>query len=774
MLRPSSRSSAHGARREIDAVAMLTVYLVLLLAIPSGLTISVLGSLGRPSLMWGLVLMAWWIVSRLQSRTTAEAAVSQPVRFAVVAFLVIVLVSYAAAILRGQPDDQLSPALTAIVRLVSWMGVLLVVIDGIRTMKDLTTMVRRIGVGAGLLAALGLLQFLTGQALVDFFASIPGLSMAGGLGERAGVIRSSGTAIHPLEYATALNAALPLVIAGAISGGFRRRRSRRALWWWLPVALISISSLVAVSRSAIIGLIFAIVLMIPAIPRRYLPVTLGIGFVIAFVVFAATPGLLTTTIELFTGVASDPSTLSRTTALERVPEFMAVSPLIGSGFGLFLPRYYIFDNQWVLIAIELGVFGLVAFAGIFATAIWSALLAKRSGEPGARLLGHTLAVSMITVAILFAFFDGLSFPIAGGMLFLLAGLCGSVGAITRPEPAESVSRPEGSPAPRPDKSRRTPVVVAKALVSTGSTTPTNRAVPTDVAAVVVTYNSRQYVEALLDSLPDAFGQVRYSVVIVDNGSTDGTLELLERRSDCTLVRSTNDGFAAGINRAVRSSPDAPAILILNPDATVDRDAVPRMLACLGRPGVGIVAPRVREEDGRLSPTIRRGPTLGRVGGLSFTGLAAFTERIEKPREYESEHEVDWAVGAILLVDRQCFDALDGFDESYFLYSEETDFSLRARDAGWATVYTPNAEAMHVGGGSGESAATHTMQMLNRVRLYRRHVSERRAWLYFCMVILVELRRAILGQRTSWPTLRAMLRPSLRPPQLGASTSLVPK
>ena len=299
-------------------------------------------------------------------------------------------------------------------------------------------------------------------------------------------------------------------------------------------------------------------------------------------------------------------------------------------------------------------------------------------------------------------------------------------------------------------------------------------VPVDVAAVVVTYNSRRHVGALLDSLPDAFGSLTYSVVVVDNGSTDETLDLLALRSDCDVVRSTNDGYAAGINRAVRASPDASAILILNPDATLDPDAVPRMLESLRRPGVGIVAPRVREEDGRLSPTLRRGPTLGRVGGLSFTGLAAFAERIENPREYVSEHEVDWAVGAILLVDRRCFDALEGFDESYFLYSEETDFSLRARDAGWATVYTPHAGGMHVGGGSGESAATHTMQMLNRVRLYRRRAGERRAWLYFGMTVFVEFRRALFGRRGSWITLRALLRPSLRPPQLGASTALLPR
>ena len=296
----------------------------------------------------------------------------------------------------------------------------------------------------------------------------------------------------------------------------------------------------------------------------------------------------------------------------------------------------------------------------------------------------------------------------------------------------------------------------------------------DVAAVVVTYNSTRHVAALLDSLPDAFGGLTYSVVVVDNGSTDGTPDLLAGRSDCIVVQAANDGYAAGINRAVLASPDAPTVLILNPDATIDPDAVPRMLEVLRRrPGAGIVAPRVREEDGSLSPPLRRGPTLGRVGGLSFTRLAVFAERIETPGDYAVEHEVDWAVGAILLVDRRCFDALDGLDESYFLYSEETDFSLRARDAGWTTVYTPSAGAMHVGGGSGESATTHTMQMLNRVRIYRRRTGDRRAWIYFGMTVLVEVRRAVLGDRRSWTTVRALLRPSLRPPQLGSNTRFLP-
>ena len=436
---PSSRSPAASRRpptqerREVDAVLMLTVYLVLLLAIPSGVTITVLGTLGRPPLMWGLILLAWWAVSRLQAQTGEARPLRQPVRFAFVAFAVVVLVSFAAAMLRGQPDDQVSPALTALIRLLSWAGVLLVAVDGIRTMSDLATIVRRIGIGAGLLATLGLVQFITGEALVDFFGTIPGLSLAGGIGERAGVIRSSGTAIHPLEYATALNAALPLVIATAISNGFYGRQFNRGLRWWVPVVLISVSSLVAVSRSAIIGFVVAIILMIPAVPRRFRAAAIAAGAAGGFAVYAAVPGLLSTTIRLFATAADDPSTQSRASGLGRVPEFMANSPVIGSGFGLFLPRYYIFDNQWVLIAIELGILGIIAFAGIFVTGIGSALQARRSTQLEIRTLGHALAASMFMIAVLFAFFDGLSFPIAGGMFFLIAGLCGSIRTVAHEE-----------------------------------------------------------------------------------------------------------------------------------------------------------------------------------------------------------------------------------------------------------------------------------------------------------------------------------------------------
>ena len=428
---PASMHRSIASRRGADAVAMLTVYLVLLFAIPSSVTISALGSLGRPSMLWGIVMLGWWAISRLQARDVDVRPVTQPVRMFFIVLFVIALVSFAAAMLRGQPEDQISPAYTALIRLLSWAGVLFVTIDGVRTRDNLSRLVRRIAMGAGFLALLGIVQFISGQPIVDVFGTIPGLS--GGdvdIAARGGLARAPGTATHPLEFATALNASLPLIIAAAISHGFRTGRKTHALRWWVPVGLVSITALLGVSRSAIIGFALAIVSMVPVLPRRSRGLVIVGGVVISAVLVAAVPGLFKTRMTVFTGAGSDPSTQSRTNGLDRAPEFIGASPAFGAGFGTFLPRYYIFDNQWVLIAVELGLLGLAAFVALFAAAIWSALSARRmSTDPDTRLLGYALAASIVTVAVLFAFFDGLSFPISGGLLFMLLGLCASIRTI---------------------------------------------------------------------------------------------------------------------------------------------------------------------------------------------------------------------------------------------------------------------------------------------------------------------------------------------------------
>lgn len=295
----------------------------------------------------------------------------------------------------------------------------------------------------------------------------------------------------------------------------------------------------------------------------------------------------------------------------------------------------------------------------------------------------------------------------------------------------------------------------------------------DVAVVIVTYNSAQVVGQLLDSLPQALGGLSADVVVVDNGSQDSTCELLEARSDCRVVRSVNLGYAAGINRGVREAGRAPMVLVLNPDVVLAEGCVTRLAAALALPRTAVVAPRVLDADGSLQYSLRRESSILRSIGLNFTRWPVFSEYVGREQDYDLAHTVDWALGAVLLFSRKCFDDLGGWDETFFLYSEETDFSLRARDRGWLTRYEPTAVASHIGGASGRSDSTHAMLIVNRVRLYRRRHGAAASWLYYAVNIASELSWALRGHRESRASVRALLKPSSRPAQLGCSSSLMP-
>jgi N-acetylglucosaminyl-diphospho-decaprenol L-rhamnosyltransferase len=295
----------------------------------------------------------------------------------------------------------------------------------------------------------------------------------------------------------------------------------------------------------------------------------------------------------------------------------------------------------------------------------------------------------------------------------------------------------------------------------------------DLDVVIVTYGSAAVIGDLLDSLPAALDGLTADVVVVDNGSTDGTVELVEARGDCRLVRSTNVGYAGGINRGVREAVPAEAILFLNPDVRLHAGAVPPLVEALREPDTGIVAPQVRSPTGALEPSLRREPTVLRALGLTRTGKPALSEYVDDPREYAEGHPVDWALGAVLLISRKCFDAVGGLDESFFLYSEETDLCLRARDAGWLTRYEPRSVAMHIGGASGRNNKTHAMQIINRVRLFRRRNGAAAAWVYFWLTVASELSWWARGHRQSRHAVTALLRPARRPPELGCSRRLMP-
>jgi N-acetylglucosaminyl-diphospho-decaprenol L-rhamnosyltransferase len=293
-----------------------------------------------------------------------------------------------------------------------------------------------------------------------------------------------------------------------------------------------------------------------------------------------------------------------------------------------------------------------------------------------------------------------------------------------------------------------------------------RGEPERVTVVVVTFNSADVVPGLLASLSAGLGALDWTLVVVDNGSRDGTVELVQTNApDALLVRSgRNGGYAAGINLGVAQVADRTSVLVLNPDVRLEPGCVPELVAALRRTGAGIVVPRLDDARGRLILSRRREPTLRRALADALLGaeragrIAALGEVISDPDDYEDEVPTDWAEGSAQLVSARCWATVGPWDESYFLYSEETDFALRARDAGFATYFVPTARAVHLEGGSAGNPALWRLLVVNRLRLYgRRHGAVATAC-FWGVLVAREASRAALGKSTSRAAFRALVSP----------------
>ena len=186
----------------------------------------------------------------------------------------------------------------------------------------------------------------------------------------------------------------------------------------------------------------------------------------------------------------------------------------------------------------------------------------------------------------------------------------------------------------------------------------------------------------------------------------------------------NGGYAAGINLGARHAAPGDDLLVLNPDTRVGAGAVEALVATLAAPRTGIAVPRLVQPDGSTASSQRRAPTVLRALGEAVLGgeragrIAVLGELVVDPARYAVAGVVVWASGAAMLVDRRCHEALDGWDESFFLYAEETDLCLRAADLGWATRYTPEAVVHHIGG-HGERTPLRELMIVNKAVLYRR-------------------------------------------------------
>jgi GT2 family glycosyltransferase len=287
-----------------------------------------------------------------------------------------------------------------------------------------------------------------------------------------------------------------------------------------------------------------------------------------------------------------------------------------------------------------------------------------------------------------------------------------------------------------------------------------------IAVVIVTYNSSQVLAGCLNSLPSR-GVDLSAVVVADNDSKDDSLAVAEAVTDLpvqTVQMGRNAGYAAAINAGIEALDlrKLDAVFVMNPDCRLRPDTLFQLARTLRQPGRGIAVPRLLNTDGTLQPSLRRAPTVYRavaeaiLGGDLAGRIGTLGELVTDPREYERPGRAAWATGAALLISTDTIRDLGPWDESFLLYSEETEYHLRAADKGWTLWYEPAAIVEHIGGDSGTNPMLAALLTVNKVALFRRRRGAPAVWAYHAAVVAGEAVRALAGRRTSRASVAALL------------------
>ena len=248
----------------------------------------------------------------------------------------------------------------------------------------------------------------------------------------------------------------------------------------------------------------------------------------------------------------------------------------------------------------------------------------------------------------------------------------------------------------------------------------------DVSVVVVTLNALPWIERCLESVRG------HDVVVVDHGSTDGTLALVRDRYPAVqVVEQENRGMGGGNNAGMRLG-GGRYWFLLNSDAWVVDDAVERLVAFADEhPRAAVVGPRLRNPDGTLQRSVRAEPTVWRLA-TEYLGVRKLAPRsaLLNPLyvggfEHDEVREADWLSGAALLVRREAADEVGLFDEAFFLFSEEVDWLTRFRRAGWQVFFFPGAEVVHVGGAT-HGGRMYVENLRGHLRFLAKHRGRREA------------------------------------------------
>ena len=254
----------------------------------------------------------------------------------------------------------------------------------------------------------------------------------------------------------------------------------------------------------------------------------------------------------------------------------------------------------------------------------------------------------------------------------------------------------------------------------------------ELSIVTVSYNGRDYLRRCLRSLLEHTRGLEYEVVVVDNASQDGSADMVaaEFPSVRLLRRPSNAGLSTALNQGIRLSGGEMTVL-LNPDVELRDNPFPAMARYLrDHPGVGILGPRILDDDGSLQLSCRRFPTFSVVFFNRYSLLTRLLPRNPISTRYlmtDFDHsgtaEVDWLSLACWMAPRRLFDEVGFLDEGYFLYNEDVDFCQRVHRAGRKVVYFPEVSVVHRIGGSTSTIPNRSVVERHRSmwRYYRKYM-----------------------------------------------------
>ncbi|MGW1987426.1 O-antigen ligase family protein [Streptomyces collinus] len=439
--------------RRVDATAILTVYLVLALFIPSNLALPALGGVGTPANVFALLGLLWYLASWLGGRIL-PAPGTRLVRVALCVLGAAVLAAYVADAQRESSHQEVLGADRGLIGFLVWVSLVVLTSAGVQERDRLDVLMRRLVVLGSVVAAIGFYDFFAATNIADSI-HIPGLQTSVAqvsAMDRGAFTRPRATTAQPLEFAGMLAILLPFAVQQALDPVRSHLRAARR---WGPVVLMAGALPLSVSRTSIIGLLLVALVMVPRWKpaRRWAAIGVMTASVAVFKVLV--PGLIGTITGLFASFLSnsDSSTQARTVKYSAIVPYLKEHPFFGRGFGTFTPDLYFFtDNQYMLSLAEMGVLGMVALLTLFVTGIHQGGAVRRLARTESdRELGQAFFASSVVAMVSSATFDSLSFPMFAGMFFLVLGAGASyLGFVRREAAATAVPGPRASAAsPQP-------------------------------------------------------------------------------------------------------------------------------------------------------------------------------------------------------------------------------------------------------------------------------------------------------------------------------------